>query len=507
MTLRRNLIANYLGQGWSAAMGLAFIPLYIRYLGMESYGLIGIFAVMQAWLAMLDMGLAPTLNREMARFTAGVHGRQYIRNLLRSLECLCFGTAVLIALSIWAASGYLATGWLNATALSSDVVGQALAIMGVVAALRFCEGIYRGSLFGLQQQVWFNAVNALLATVRHGGAVVILVFLSPTVTAFFYWQGVCSLACVGVLAWRVHNVVPAPPAPAVFSVDVLREVGRFAGGMMGITVLSILLTQVDKVLLSRMLTLDHFGIYTLAGTVAGTFYLVIVPITQAFYPRMVELVSHLRERELVEVYHLGAQIVSVLTLPVVLTFFFFGDSVIFLWSGDAVLANDVAVVLAPLILGTFLNGLMHIPYQLQLANGWTSFTVRINLVGVTILIPAIIWVVPRYGAVGAAWIWVALNAGYVLVAIQFMHRRLLPAEKWRWYKDDLLTPMVCAALVFYVVKGFAPAEQAEAWRWLMFLATVSLLSLLGAAAGANRIRPRIQATIMRSIRRAKQSPE
>ena len=97
MTLKRNLIANYLGQGWSAAMGLAFIPLYIRYLGMESYGLIGIFAVMQAWLAMLDMGLTPTLNREMARFTAGVHGAQHILNLLRSLECVCFGAAALIA--------------------------------------------------------------------------------------------------------------------------------------------------------------------------------------------------------------------------------------------------------------------------------------------------------------------------------------------------------------------------------------------------------------------------
>ncbi|MBS1199036.1 MAG: polysaccharide biosynthesis protein, partial [Proteobacteria bacterium] len=41
--LRRNLIANYLGQGWAAIMGMAFVPLYIKYLGVESYGLIGLF--------------------------------------------------------------------------------------------------------------------------------------------------------------------------------------------------------------------------------------------------------------------------------------------------------------------------------------------------------------------------------------------------------------------------------------------------------------------------------
>ena len=83
MSLKRNIIANYFGQGWAAVMGLAFVPLYIEYLGMEAYGLIGLFSVLQAWLAMLDMGMTPTLNREMARFTAGSHSPQSIHNLLR----------------------------------------------------------------------------------------------------------------------------------------------------------------------------------------------------------------------------------------------------------------------------------------------------------------------------------------------------------------------------------------------------------------------------------------
>ena len=80
--LKRNLIANYLGQGWTAIMGLVFIPLYIKYLGIESYGLIGLFGVLQAWLSLLDMGMTPTLSREMARFTAGTHSAASIREPL-----------------------------------------------------------------------------------------------------------------------------------------------------------------------------------------------------------------------------------------------------------------------------------------------------------------------------------------------------------------------------------------------------------------------------------------
>ena len=52
-------------------MGLIFVPVYIKYLGIESYGLIGFFASMQAWFALLDMGMTPTLGREIARFTGG----------------------------------------------------------------------------------------------------------------------------------------------------------------------------------------------------------------------------------------------------------------------------------------------------------------------------------------------------------------------------------------------------------------------------------------------------
>ena len=109
--LKRNLIANYLGQGWAALMGLAFIPLYIKYLGIESYGLIGLFAVLQAWLSLLDMGMTPTLGREMARFTGGSHSAQSIRDLLRSIEVVALGVAIFIAAGIWAASGWLASDW------------------------------------------------------------------------------------------------------------------------------------------------------------------------------------------------------------------------------------------------------------------------------------------------------------------------------------------------------------------------------------------------------------
>ena len=57
--------------------------------------------------------------------------------------------------------------------------------------------------------------------------------------------------------------------------DVLRQHWRFSAGISGISVLSILLTQVDKIVVGRLFSLAELGYYTLAGTVGNALYYLI----------------------------------------------------------------------------------------------------------------------------------------------------------------------------------------------------------------------------------------
>jgi O-antigen/teichoic acid export membrane protein len=143
--VKRNIIANYIGGAWSALMGIAFVPLYIRYLGMEAYGLIGIFALLQSWLALLDLGLTPTVGREMARLSVGSHTAQSIRDLLRSIEWIYIGIAALVAVTLFLSAHWLATEWIRVDNLSRSTVADALAITGYVIALRWIAALYRSA--------------------------------------------------------------------------------------------------------------------------------------------------------------------------------------------------------------------------------------------------------------------------------------------------------------------------------------------------------------------------
>ena len=71
MNLKHNIIANYVGQFYNILIGITMVPMYVSYMGIEAYGLVGFFAMLQTWFLLLDVGLTPAMARETARFHGG----------------------------------------------------------------------------------------------------------------------------------------------------------------------------------------------------------------------------------------------------------------------------------------------------------------------------------------------------------------------------------------------------------------------------------------------------
>ncbi|BCX12102.1 MAG: hypothetical protein KatS3mg067_1040 [Thermosynechococcus sp.] len=256
MALKRNLIANYVGQGWAAVMGVLFIPVYIHQLGIGAWGLVAFVSTLQAWLLLLDLGLTPTISREMARYTGGQHTPASILGLLRAFETVYLGIALLVCIGVAVAAGWIAEWWLGDDGLPKAHVLAALQISGVLLAGRLLEQSYRGALRGLQRQVWLNVVDGALATLRWGGAALLVSFL-PKVEAFFAWHAGISILSVAVLYRKTHRLLAISGKQKPHAdFRLLWSIRHISGGMAMITLLALLLTQVDKLLLSKLLTLD-----------------------------------------------------------------------------------------------------------------------------------------------------------------------------------------------------------------------------------------------------------
>jgi O-antigen/teichoic acid export membrane protein len=457
--LTHNILANLVGNVWTALMSLAFIPLYISFMGIEAYGLVGLFATLLAISALLDMGMSNALSREMARLSVHSDRVREMRDLVRTLEVFCWAVAVVIGVAVVLVAPAMAHHWLNSVQLPPEVIESALVIMGGAMACQWPFGFYSGGLLGLQRQVLLNAIVVSMATLRGVGAVLVLWLVSPTVQAFFLWQIVVSLLQTLLTVFWLWRSLPGAGHAARFQGELLRGIWRFAAGMSGITVTAIILTQLDKIILSKLLSLEMFGYYCVGSTVAMSLYRLIAPVSSAIYPRFTQLVSLGDQEGLRKLYHQSCQLMSVLIFPTACMAALFSREFLFLWTRNPVTVEHTHRLLSILIVGTALNGLMQLPYVLQLAHGWTRLAFAINGAALLALVPAMYLMTVSYGAVGAALVWPAINTVYVTLGVQLMHRRLLPGEKWRWYWEDVGKPMLAASLIVALGRGIIDASM------------------------------------------------
>lgn len=455
--MRRNAVANLLGQGWSAAMALAFVPAYLRILGLEAWGLVGFMLTLQAWLALLDLGLSPAMAREAARLTAGQASASAIRNLLRALEAMLIAIAVVVLLFVAGAAAWIVGAWLKPTALSEREVVHAVMLIGVVIAARLVEQLHRSVLQGLSAQVPLNVVLAAMATLRWPGALAVITFVSPTVTAFFAWQAAVSLVTPAIIAAAAYRLLPTAGQRTRFGWDAVIRIRRFIGGVALATTLGIAFAQSDKLLLSGLVPLEAYGRYMFAAAIAGALYFLVAPIVMAAQPRLTALVAGLDHEAVSAAYHAVTQWLAVLIVPPATVLVLLAESVLAGWSGDAVLAAETAPLLRLLAAGTMLNALTNGPTMLLLAHGRTRIPVQMNLAALVAAVPAIGILAPRFGAVAVACVWLVINAAYLPVLLLRVRATTGSTTVRRWAADGVA--IVCAVSATIALLVTVAADQ------------------------------------------------
>ena len=454
MTLSRNLLAGLANSLCTAVVGLAVVPTYLKYLGIETYGLIGLFATIQVLLSLLDLGLAPTISREMARCSVVGNMREG-RNLLHTLTVIYSVTALAIFILVLGLSPLIATHWLQSSQLGAAALERAIVFMGLVVSCRWPLALYQGTLMGVERLALSSYVS-MVATLFGGlGAVSILVFVSPTIEALFAWQAGIALIQVAALRWAAWATI-GREGSGKFNIDGLRRIWRFSAGLSGIALSAVLLTQLDKIVLSKMLSLAEFGQYVLATTLVGGLYFLIGPVFNVIYPRFSALVAEGEIEKLTHVYRLWTNIFAVTFFPIAMVLAVFAKDIVRLWTGNPEVAVGVAPIIMLLTFGSALHVMMYFTYALQLSHGMTRLPLKINIILTVVLVPLIVTLTRSFGATGGAIAWLIFHVLYMLLGTWLTHRHVLKGVGLKWLLFDvgvpLLLNLIGGALISCLVK-------------------------------------------------------
>ena len=423
--LGSNILANLLSNVWSTALSLLLTPLFVYFLGVESYGLIGFYVSWVAILGILDVGISGTASREIAWLAARPAEASAIPSVVRSLEVAYWTIILALGAGLMAAVWSVGAGWFDTAGLPPAVVHQALMLMVVSLVIRVPSGLYIAGLMGLQRQVKGSGLLALFGTIRGAGAVAVLWLVQPDIRFFFLWQIVASVLQTAALRSVLVKAVRTEGHPARFSSHVLTSLRGYAGGMAAVTALGLVLTQMDKILLSRLVSLEAFGLYMLAWSVASGLSRVAVPLLQAFGPRFTELVSRGDEPALAGQVRIASQLTSVLLLPPSALLMISSHDVLLAWIGDPAIAAKAAPLLSILTGGTVLSASSYPALSVLYSRKQLRPVIAVSATAVVVLLPMLVLAVNNAGATGAAYCWVV--SGLILyVAYQTLGLRGLP---------------------------------------------------------------------------------
>lgn len=455
-------------------------------MGAEAYGLVGFFAMLQAWFQLLDMGLTPTMARETARFQGGGTDALSLRRLLRALEGIFIGVALVGTLVLMTGASWIAAHWLKVQQLPLVEVERAIMLMALIVAMRWVCGLYRGAINGFERLVWLSGFNAAVATARFVLVIPLFIYLGASPTHFFVFQLAVAAVELMILVIQAYHLLPKAELVrgggiSPWDWSPLRGMLKFSLSIAFTSSVWVLVTQTDKMVLSKMLSLTEYAYFTLAVLVASGVMTVSGPISGALMPRMARLNAQGDEKSLMELYRNATQLVAAIAIPVALVLAMFAEQILLAWTGDAEIAARSAPVLRLYAIGNGILTVAAFPYYLQYAKG----NLKLHLVGSTlfliVLIPVLIFTTRLYGVNGAGYAWVTANAAYFFLWVPFVHGQVAAGLHLRWIKQDVGVVFVLSVFGAGLSYGLTvlaecwPSDRLTAAAWIAVLCAFNLI--------------------------------
>lgn len=456
--LRRNVIANGLGQVIGILSGLILIPLYNRFLGAEGFGLVGFILSLQALTAILDLGMGAAANREVSR-RSSTDGAATTAALVRTLEVMYCGMALALLAVLVMLSQRIEHDWIQADSMAPGTVAACVQIASITLALRLQSALYHGVLRGLERQVPLNLVYASVVALQTVGLALVLLLRRPALPEFFVWQAgftLCEFLALRTMAWS--EVRRGSHGAARFSGAIVREIWRFALSVNGITLFAAGIKQIDKIVISKLMPIASLGPYSAAALISNGIGKVAVPFQTALFPRYARLHATGETAQLATLFRTSVRLLSLLNCAVAAAIAFFAHDLLAVWLQSAQTAAQAAPALSILSAAMMLNGMMAPVFSLLLALGQTRIPLVMNAAGLVLLIPATLWLVRHHGLAGGATAWLAFNLAYYVVVPAWLSRRWQGFALGRFYVSDTLPFVVlsigASALTSFVTAGW-----------------------------------------------------
>ena len=414
-TNKANFISNVIRSLWSLLSIYLFVPVYIKILGVEAYGLVSFYTTLQATLNILGFGLSNSLRREFVKETCNhVEDVTYKFNLLRSVETIYLFIGFVIVLLCLLFSSILADKWLNLSNLSIKTVSIVIVIMSISIALNFETNLWLGCLYGLNYQFIGNIyyMTWLLAKITFSIGLTSCFYNS--IVAFYSGQILADLLYALFLrAYLKSKLICDPPAKWKFgNFAVLKNIWKYTIGIFIISIIATVNTEFDKLIISKIFSLIELGAYNTAISLANATNILPSAATITIFSVITNKISLGKHIDAVNSYLEINKTITIFTVCLGCFLAIYAVPIIEFWTNSKIYTKILISSASYIIFAKMLLNLQQMPYAMALANGNTKINILISIIFLPITISLTYLMIINNGIKGAA------IAGFILMTFQ-----------------------------------------------------------------------------------------
>ncbi len=472
-SFRSNVVANYLGRATSMASVYVFVLFYVSLLGVEAFGIISFYTILLSFASLFDVGISATFSRQAAFQT----DRAELLDIFTTFGRVLLISQVVVAGAVMVLALPITRHWLKlGDAVDADMAVTSVRLMTVVLVPQLMMSFYTGGLMGLQRQVQANVIQACFSLSR-SGLVILPLLIWPDLRVFFLWQAAVALIFAllsrrFLLSAMGHGMAHS----GRFVFEKIKPLMGYSAGMLAMTVIATINTQLDKLVVSSHFAIASFSYYSLASSLAQIPLALSQPVAMALFPRLTTYVAAGDSTRLSADYQRQSAIITLLGGLAAFGIVAFTPELLQVWFPGHAMPDFMVPVTRILALGGLFRSLQLGPYYLSLAHGENRFIAVLAGLALLISVPLTFILIGHYGLFGAAIPWLLVNGINFIALSTSSHRRFHRGRTGQWLWGAVLGPLSLGAA------AMALARAAANGLGLGAIASLALAGVAGALA-------------------------
>ena len=467
--LARNTLWSLLGQGAPLLAALVTIPVLVRNLGTERFGILTLIWMVIGYFSVFDLGLGRALTKLVAGKLGAGKGPEIPALVWTGLYLVsalgALGTVVLLA-----AAPLLVRHVLKIPDALRDESITAFGILAFSIPLVVCSVALCGVLEANQKFKWVNAIRLPLGLATFAGPLLILPFSDSLVpiTGLLLAFRAAALCAYG---WLCVRMMPAlRHRTAVARSEAVLLLG-FGGWMTVSNIVGPMMMYMDRLVIGSLVSIAAVAYYVTPYELVTKLLILPAAISSVLFPAFSASLESPQGGDSDRMFWRAVKYTLLLLFPVLFATTLFSRQFLAIWLGHS-FSQEGALVLQLLSAGVFANGLAFVPYALIQSAGRPDVTAKLHCLELPLYGLTLVALLGRFGIAGAALAW-ALRASVDAGALFAVASRFVPSVRGTAVRELLV---FVAAMGVFALAAICPPGWPQA---ALFAAVVVPFCLLG----------------------------